>query len=73
MKTMSGLTYLESRTTKKKCRLNGIRPSKRLPNKASLQDKFSNHVQILPQQLPPKVNLRYAMTPIEDQSSVGSW
>jgi hypothetical protein len=66
-------TYLSNRTTKRKCRLNGIVPSKRLPHKAKLQQHFSNHILFSDGQLPPKVDLRFAMTPVEDQSSIGSW
>jgi hypothetical protein len=58
---------------KRKCRLNGIVPSKRLPQKAKLQQHFSNHILFSDSQLPPKVDLRFEMTPVEDQSSIGSW
>ena len=66
-------TYLSNRNTVKKCRLNGVRQSTRLPGKAKLQNHFSDHRKFSSQQLPPKVNLRFEMTPVEDQSSVGSW
>ncbi len=48
-------------------------PSKRLPQKAKLQKHFSNHMLFSDPQLPPKVDLRFQMTPVEDQSSIGSW
>jgi len=66
-------TYLSHRTAQRKCRLNGIVPSKRMPQKPKLQQHFSHHILLNHSQLPPKVDLRFEMTPIEDQSSVGSW
>jgi hypothetical protein len=66
-------TFLSNRTTNRKCRLNGVLPSKRLPHKAKLQQNFSNHRLFSDPQLPPKVDLRFQMTPIEDQSDIGSW
>ncbi len=65
--------FLSNRTAKRKCRLNGIVPSKRLPHKAKLQQHFSDIRLFSESQLPPKVDLRFEMTPIEDQSSIGSW
>jgi hypothetical protein len=44
-----------------------------MPHKAKLQQQFSNHILFSDGQLPPKVDLRFAMTPVEDQSSIGSW
>ncbi|CAF3398712.1 unnamed protein product [Rotaria socialis] len=64
--------YLHNRTTKRKCRLNGILPSKCKPHKAKLQQRFSDHMLFSGSQLPRKVNLRYQMAPIEDQSNIGS-
>jgi hypothetical protein len=64
---------LINKTTQKKCRLNCMVPSKRKPHKAKLQKRFSDHMKFSAQQLPRKVDLRYAMTPIEDQSDIGSW
>jgi hypothetical protein len=66
-------TFLSNRKTQRKCRLNGIMPSKRMPHKAKLQQRFSDHMLFSNPQLPPKVNLRFEMTPVEDQSSIGSW
>jgi hypothetical protein len=66
-------TFLTDKKTKSKWRLNGVLPSKRLPQKAKLQKKFGSYRLFSQPQLPPKVDLRFAMTPIEDQSSVGSW
>jgi hypothetical protein len=66
-------TFLTNKTTKNKWRLNGVVPSKRLPQKPKLQKKFGSHRVFSERQLPPKVDLRFSMTPIEDQSSVASW
>jgi hypothetical protein len=66
-------TFLSNRTANRKCRLNGIVPSKRLPHKAKLQQNFSDHMLFSHPELPPKVDLRFEMTPVEDQSSIGSW
>ena len=66
-------TYIKNQITNKRGRLNGVRPSTQLPAKAKLQHRFSDHRKFSSQQLPPKVNLRFEMTPVEDQSSVGSW
>jgi hypothetical protein len=65
--------FLSNRTAKRKCRLNGIVPAKRLPHKANLQKKFSDYRIFNGSQLPQKVDLRFEMTPIEDQASIGSW
>ena len=66
-------SYLFNRITHKRCRLNGIKISHRLPYKEFLHHFFADHVQFDDDQLPPKVDLRPQMTPVEDQSSVGSW
>lgn len=66
-------TYLFNRFYDQKCRLNGIKPSTRLPAKEELRQNFADHVQLSSDQLPPKVDLRPSMTPVEDQSKIGSW
>jgi hypothetical protein len=65
--------FLSNQKTQRKCRLNGVVPSKRMPQKAHLQQHFSDHILFSDPQLPPKVDLRFLMTPVEDQSSIGSW
>ena len=65
--------FLLNRSTERKCRLNGIIASTRKPEKAKLKQHFANHILFSDPQLPPKVDLRFEMTPIEDQSSIGSW
>ncbi|CAF1314177.1 unnamed protein product [Rotaria sp. Silwood1] len=54
------------------CRLNGILGSASMPNKPQLCQSFSDHVLYSNDQLPPKVDFRAAMTPVEDQSRIGS-
>jgi hypothetical protein len=66
-------TYLINKIHSKKFRLNGLLPSSRLPQKRHLSKKFRNHILYKAEQLPPKVDLRSAMTPVEDQSQIGSW
>ncbi len=66
-------TYLLNRFLDKKCRLNGIQPSTRMPRKEKLSQSFSNHIVLSSNQLPPKVDLRPWMTSVEDQSKIGSW
>ncbi|UJR09186.1 hypothetical protein I4U23_013434 [Adineta vaga] len=65
-------TYLINQFNNKKCRLNGIKPSKRMPYKEKLCQHFSDCIQLNNDELPPKVDLRSEMTPVEDQSRVGS-
>lgn len=65
--------YLVNKTAGEKYRLNGALPSNGLPRKANLQKNFSNHVCLNQAQLPPKVDLRSAMTAVEDQSRSSSW
>ncbi|CAF1440317.1 unnamed protein product [Adineta steineri] len=65
-------TFLFSQKTNKRFRLNGIKESSQLPEKASLRKDFSNHIIYQPSQLPPKVDLRPWMTKVEDQSDANS-
>ncbi len=66
-------TYLVDKVHDNKFRLDGIMPSHRLPRKENLCQSFSDHVLYSADQLPPKVDLRPDMTPVEDQSRIGSW
>lgn len=65
--------FLLNRSTERKCRLNGVVPSTRKPEKAKLRQNFLSHMLFSDPQLPPKVDLRFEMTAVEDQSSIGSW
>jgi hypothetical protein len=66
-------TYLKNKVNSKKYRLNGLVPSSRLPNKRHLCKTFADHIVLRAEQLPPKVDLRSDMTPVENQSTIGSW
>jgi hypothetical protein len=70
---MTFKTYLINKINAQRFRLNGIVPSSRLPHKKKLSQAFRHHVLYTPDQLPPKVDLRPHMTPVEDQSQIGSW
>ena len=65
--------YLLNRAQSRFFRLNGISQSSNLPAKGELCQSFTDHVVYTPDQLPPKVDLRPNLTPVEDQSQVGSW
>ena len=70
---MSPKTFLFNKIKAQKFRLNGIQPSDHLPHKRKLCQAFRDHVVYSPQQLPPKVDFRDDMTPVEDQSKISSW
>ncbi|CAF4012283.1 unnamed protein product [Adineta steineri] len=69
---MSNRVYLSSQTTKRKCRLNGIKSSERMPKKDKLRKQFKNHIIYSHPQLPQRTDLRDHMTPVEDQSDIAS-
>ncbi|CAF4046838.1 unnamed protein product [Adineta steineri] len=69
---MPSKKFLINRNQNQKFRINGLRPSRRLPHKAHLRQSFSDHVAYSPDQLPPKADLRNNMAPIENQSQIGS-
>ncbi len=66
-------SYLINRVTNKIYRLNGIIPSSRMPYKENLRQSFADHILLSSDELPPKVDFRSDMTPVEDQSTIGSW
>ncbi len=65
--------YLINRNENRKFRLNGLIRSIRLPHKHHLRQAFQDHMLYSSDQLPPKTDLRPNMTPVEDQSQIGSW
>ncbi|CAF3348813.1 unnamed protein product [Rotaria sp. Silwood1] len=69
---MSLRKFLVNRYKNRKFRLNGIFPSTHLPSKQWLCQALSDHLIYDANQLPPKVDLRQDMTPVEDQSKIGS-
>jgi len=66
-------SYLINKILDRKFRVNGIVPSTRLPHKHHLRQSFDQHRIYSDDQLPPKVDLRPEMPPVEDQSQIGSW
>lgn len=66
-------TFLANKADNKKFRFDGLQPSRRLPKKRELCQKFHHHKVYGHGQLPPKVDLRPDMTPVEYQSKIGSW
>ena len=62
-----------NRSKNRKYRLNGIWPSIRLPFKERLCRAFRDHLIYGAGELPAKTDLRPHMSPIEDQSKIGSW
>ncbi|CAF3562084.1 unnamed protein product, partial [Rotaria sp. Silwood2] len=65
-------TFLTNKLNLKRFRLNGLVPSSRLPKKSELCQAFCDHILYAADQLPPKVDLRSYMTPVEDQSKTAS-
>ncbi|UJR12753.1 hypothetical protein I4U23_016927 [Adineta vaga] len=65
-------TFLLNKRFNRKCRLNGIWPSNRLPHKANLRRSFNDRLMFSREELPPKIDLRNEMTTVENQSSIGS-
>ncbi|CAF0979134.1 unnamed protein product [Rotaria sordida] len=70
--TMPFKTFLTNKRNLQRFRLNGLVPSSHLPHKRELCQEFCDHRIYGAQQLPPKVDLRPYMTPVEDQSKTGS-
>ena len=66
-------TYLVDKIDARRFRLNGILPSSHRPFKQQLAQLFRDHLVYNANQLPHKVDLRRTMTPVEDQSKIGSW
>ncbi|CAF2524381.1 unnamed protein product [Rotaria sp. Silwood2] len=65
-------TYLINKTNNRRFRLDGLLRSSRLPEKKLLCQKFRQQMVLKANELPPKVDLRSDMTPVEDQSKLGS-
>ena len=66
-------TYLTNRATAQRYRVDGLVSSSDIPNQRRSCQAFSSHALYRADQLPDKVDLRPGMTPVEDQSAVGSW
>ena len=70
---MTGKTYLVDHKTKHKYCVSGLKAGGGMPQKENLRERFSDHKKLNKAQLPPRVDLRAEMTPIEDQSATASW
>ena len=57
---------------KRRC-VGGRLISDRRSDHKSLRKDFKRHIVYRPDELPPKVDLRRWMTPVEDQSSINAW
>ena len=68
MTSTNRLVFFVNPETGKHYRLNGLKPCG-----SSEQTKFSSSRKYKSQDLPPSVDLRKMMTPIENQGDVGSW
>ena len=66
-------TFLVNRITSKKFRFNGLLPSNQHSTRQELCQAFRDHLVYSATELPHKVDLRNDMTPVEDQSKIGSW
>jgi len=62
-----------NRTTMKSYCINGLKESKGKSTHKSLRKKFTRHIAYRLDELPPKVDMRPWMTPVEDQSDLNSW
>jgi len=69
---MSFKKYLTRKLSIQKSRLTHILPTTHLPHTKRLSQVFRRHILYSADQLPPKVDLRPDMTPIKNQSSIGS-
>jgi hypothetical protein len=69
---MSFKEYFTRKLSLQKSRLSHISPTTHLLNAKRLSQVFRHHILYKADQLPPKVDLRPEMTPVEDQSSIGS-
>ena len=66
-------TFIMNKIKSQKFRVDGLIRSTALPQKQRLCQAFRDHTIYSAEQLPPKVDLRSDMTPVEDQSQLGSW
>lgn len=65
--------FMVNRITLERNCMNGLKESTHKPKDKSLRKRFEKHVRYELDELPPKVDLRPWMTPIEDQSELNSW
>jgi hypothetical protein len=65
--------FLVNRDNMKRYCIDGLKTSKQKSTHKSLRKKFTRHVLYRPDNLPPKVDMRPWMTPVENQSDLNSW
>ena len=66
------LFLINHKTMKRYC-VRGLKSSTEKSTHKSLRKKFTRHTIYRPDELPPKIDLRSWMTPVEDQSDINSW
>ncbi|CAF3630136.1 unnamed protein product [Rotaria sp. Silwood1] len=64
--------FVMSKKTRKRHCIDGAKVSNREPKDPSLRQKFADHIEVNTSGLPPKVDLRPYMSPIGEQSAIGS-
>jgi hypothetical protein len=66
--------FMVNRKTMERHSINGLKKSKHKSKHKSLRKKFAHHIVYhRPDELPPKVDLRPWMSPVEDQAELNSW
>ncbi len=71
--TQTKKMFLINRKTMERHCIGGFKKSTHKSTHKSLRQKFKKHIIYRPDDLPPKVDLRPWMTPVEDQSDLNSW
>ncbi|CAF4072604.1 unnamed protein product [Adineta steineri] len=69
---MSFTRYIKKKLSITKCCLPNVLPTAHLPNTKRFKRSFRHHRLYKAEQLPPKVDLRPNMTPIDNQLNIGS-
>ncbi|CAF1299405.1 unnamed protein product, partial [Rotaria sp. Silwood1] len=69
---MANLRYLHDKKTGDKYCINGLVPSTEAPESVSIHKNFSDCMKLEAADLPPKVDLRSKMTPVENQGPLPS-
>ena len=67
--------FLVNQRTSKKYRMNGLHPSKKMPQVKNLEVDASHSMisEKESNQLPVGVDMRTYMSPVQDQSGIASW
>jgi len=70
---MASVRCLRDKRTGNKYCIDGLANSLEKPESVSIRKDFSDCMTLQEDQLPPKVDLRSKMTPVEDQRQIPSW